>query len=157
MRRMFSRALLVCTIATVAAFGADNSLGTWKMNLAKSKFSPAPTPLKSYTVTREAAPGGVKVTISGERTDGTAINATYTAKFDGSATAVSGTGTPYDTMAVKQVDANTFTYEAKKTGGKYQATGRLQVSKDGKTLTITSKGTNADGKAMSLTLVTEKQ
>ena len=72
-------------------------------------------------------------------------------------TAVGGSGTPYDTMAVKQVDANTFTYEAKKTGGKYQATGRLEVSKDRKTLTLTSKGTDADGKAMSLTLVTEKQ
>lgn len=157
MRRMFSRTLLVCAIATVAAFGADNSLGTWKMNLAKSKYTPEPIPLKSYTVTREAAPGGVKVTILGERSDGAIINATYTAKYDGSATAVGGSGTPYDTMAVKQVDANTFTFEAKKTGGKYQATGRQEVSKDRKTLTIMSKGTNADGKVMSLTLVTEKQ
>ncbi len=67
MRKMFSRALVICAIATVAAFGADNSLGTWKMNPAKSKYTPAPLPLKSYTVTREAAPGGVKVTIAGER------------------------------------------------------------------------------------------
>jgi hypothetical protein len=99
----------------------------------------------------------VKVTILGERTDGTIVNATYTAKFDGSPTAVEGTGAPYDTMSIKQVDANTFTYEAKKTGGKYQANGRLEVSKDRKTLTIESKGTDGDGKPMSLTLVTERQ
>ncbi len=51
----------------------------------------------------------------------------------------------------------TRSYEAKKTGGKYQATGRLEVSKDGKTMTLSSKGIDADGKPMSLTLMTEKQ
>jgi hypothetical protein len=157
MRRMFSRALLVCAIVTMAAFGADNSLGTWKMNLAKCQYTPAPMPLKKYMVTREAARGGVKVTILGERTDGTIINATYTAKFDGSATAVEGTGSPYDTVSIKQVDANTFTYEMKKTGGKYRASGRMEISKDGKTLTMMSKGTDGDGNPMSLTLVSEKQ
>jgi 2',3'-cyclic-nucleotide 2'-phosphodiesterase (5'-nucleotidase family) len=157
MRKTFSRALVICAIATVSAFGADNSLGTWKVNLAKSQYTPAPIPLKKYMLTREAAPGGVKVTILGERTDGTIINATYTAKFDGSATAVEGSGSPYDTISVKQVNANAFTYEAKKTGGKYQATGRFDVSKDGKTLTLSATGTDPDGKAMSLTLVSEKQ
>jgi hypothetical protein len=157
MRKMFSRALAVCAIATVAAFGADNSLGAWKMNPAKSTYTPAPIPLKSYMVTREAAPGGVKATLTGERTDGAKIDASYTAKYDGSATPVAGSGTPYDTISTKQVNASTFTYEAKKGGGKYQATGRLQVSKDGKTLTLSAKGTDADGKPMALTLVLEKQ
>ena len=157
MRKMFSRALVICAIATVAAFGADNSLGTWKVNLAKSQYTPAPIPLKKYMLTREAAPGGVKVTILGERTDGTIINATYTAKFDGSPTAVEGSGSPYDTISVKQVNANTFTYEAKKTGGKYQSTGRFDVSKDRKTLTLSATGTDPEGIAMSLTLVSEKQ
>jgi hypothetical protein len=157
MRRIFSWTWLLCAIVTVAAFGADNSLGTWKMNLAKCQYTPAPIPLKKYTMTREAAPRGVKVTILGERTDGTIINATYTAKFDGSPAAVEGRGAPYDTVSIKQVDANTFTYETKKTGGKYQASGRMEVSKDGKTLTMMSKGTDRDGNPMSLTLVTEKQ
>jgi hypothetical protein len=53
MRRMFSRALVVLAIATVAAFGADNSIGTWKVNIAKSKFTPAPSPLKSLTSVRK--------------------------------------------------------------------------------------------------------
>jgi hypothetical protein len=88
--------------------GADNSIGTWKVNIAKSKYTPAPIPVKSYTMVRETAPGGVKVTITGERTDGAPINAGYTAKFDGPAAAVSGTGTPYDSMSIKQVNANTY-------------------------------------------------
>jgi hypothetical protein len=86
-----------------------------------------------------------------------AINASYTAKYDGTAAAITGTGAPYDTMSIKQVDANTFTYEAKQTNGKYRASGRTVVSKDGKTMTTTAKGTDADGAAMTLTLVYEKQ
>jgi hypothetical protein len=157
MRRMFNRVLVVLAITTVSALGADNSLGTWKVNIAKSKYTPAPMPLKSYTAVREAAPGGVKVTITGERTDGMAINASYTAKYDGTAAAITGTGAPYDSMSIKQVNANTFTYEAKQTNGKYRASGRTVVSKDGKTMTTTAKGTDADGAAMTLTLVYEKQ
>jgi len=157
MRRVFSRALAVLAITTVAALGADNSIGTWKVNIAKSKYTPAPIPLKSLTAVREAAPGGVKVTTSGERTDGTVINASYTAKYDGSAAAVAGTGSPYDSVSVKQVNANTFTYEAKLTNGKYHASGRTVISKDGKTMTSTASGMDANGAEMKLTLVYDKQ
>jgi len=48
---------------------------------------------------------------------------------------------------VKQVDADTFTGERSKKGGKYHATVRTVVSRDGKTMTRTVKGTGADGKA----------
>jgi hypothetical protein len=153
---MFTQALVVLSIAAVTAWGADNSLGVWKVNIAKSKYTPAPMPLKSYTAVREAAPGGVKVTLTGERTDGTAIKASYTAKYDGTPAVIAGVGTPYDTMAIKQVDANTFTYESQQTSGKYRSSGRMVVSKDGKTMTATAKGTDADGKAMTLILIYEK-
>jgi hypothetical protein len=106
---------------------------------------------------RAAVPGGVKVSIAGERADGTRIKATYTAKYDGSPAAVTGSGAPYDSIAIKQVDANTFTYEAKQSNGKYQASGRIVVSSDGKTMTTTAKGTNGEGQPSDLTLVYEKQ
>src|ERR1700683_2074872 len=112
MQSMFSRALVVLAITTVSALGADNSIGAWKVDIAKSKYTPAPFPVKSLTSVREAVPGGVKVTLTGERADGAAINATYTAKYDGSPSVVTGSGSPYDSIAVKQVNANTFTYEA---------------------------------------------
>jgi hypothetical protein len=156
MRKMLSRTLVVLAITSVAALGADNSIGTWKVNMAKSKYTPAPMPLKSYTMMRESIPGGVKVTITGERSDGAPINATYTAKFDGSASPVTGSGAPYDSIALKQVDANTFTYEAKNATTKYHSNMRLVVAGDGKSLTTTGKGTDADGKPMNLTLVLEK-
>ena len=158
MRKIFSLALFALAITTtMSAWGADNSLGTWKANIAKSKYTPAPWPVKSLTVTREAAPGGVKVTNTGMRTDGSAINASYTATYDGSSSQVTGEGAPYDSMSVKQGDANTFTYEAKNSKTKYHASGRTVISGDGKTMTQTSSGVDADGKPMTLKLVFDKQ
>jgi hypothetical protein len=157
MRTILTRVLIALAITTVAAFGADNTLGTWKLNVAKSTYTPAPFPLKSLTTVREVSSGGVKVTNTGERTDGTMINATYTAKYDGTAVSVTGTGAPYDTISIKQVNANTLTDERKKTGGPYKATGRSVVSNGGKTMTTTVKGTDADGKQFSFVYVLDKQ
>lgn len=156
MRTIRTTALIAVAITTVAAFGADNTLGTWKVDVAKSKYTPAPMPIKSLNVTREASDGGVKQTTTGERTDGTKIDASYTAKYDGKEVPVSG-NSQYDTIAITQVNANTLTDERKKTGGKYKATGRTVVSNGGKTMTSTTKGTNADGKAFTQVLVLDKQ
>jgi hypothetical protein len=158
MRKLFSLALFALVFSTtLSAWGADNSLGTWKANIAKSKYTPAPWPVKSLTVTREAAPDGVKVTNAGMRTDGSVINSTYTAKYDGSSSAITGEGSPYDSISVKQGDANTFTYEAKNSKTKYRASGRVVISGDGKMMTTTASGVDADGKTMKLKLVYDKQ
>jgi hypothetical protein len=156
MRTILRKALVAFAITTVAAFAADNTLGTWKLNVAKSTYTPGPMPIKSLTITREASDGGVKHTTTGERTDGTAVNASYTAKYDGKDAHVSGNG-QYDMIAIKQVNANTLTDERKKTGGSYKATNRIVVSNDGKTMTSTTKGTAADGKGFTQILVFDKQ
>ena len=157
MRTIFSKALVAFAITSVAALGADNTLGTWKLNVEKSKYTPAPMPVKSLTVVREASSdGGVKQTATGERADATAINATYTLKYDGKEAQVSGNA-PYDTIAIKQVNANTLTDERKKTGGPYKATGRTVISNGGKTMTATIKGTDADGKEFTSVFVFDKQ
>jgi hypothetical protein len=157
MRTILAKALIALAITTIAALGADNSIGTWKLNVEKSKYTPAPMPVKSLTSTREASDGGVKVTTTGERADGTPINASYTAKYDGTESQVTGSGPPYDTIAIKQINANTFTDERKKTGGLYHATGRMVISGGGKTMTWTSKGTDTNGKAFTSRFVCDKQ
>jgi hypothetical protein len=158
MRRMFTLVFAILAITTtMAALEADNSLGTWKANITASKYTPAPWPVKSLIVVREAVPGGVKVTTTGERTDGTAISTSYTANYDGTPAGVTGTGAPYDTVSIKEVDSNTFIYKAKNTTGKYHASGRIVISNEGKTMTLTATGTDADGKDMTLALVYEKQ
>ena len=156
MRIFLTKAFLALAITTVVAFGADNTIGTWKLNVEKSKYSPAPLPLKNLTVTRESSDGGTKVTATGEQTSGTAINGSYTTKYDGKNVKVTG-NLPYDTIAVKQLNANTLTDSRKKTGGPYKATSRTVVSNGGKTMTTTTKGTNADGKPLNSTLVFDKQ
>lgn len=158
MRRMFSLGLAALALTTtLVALEADNSLGTWKVNIAASRSTPTPLPVKSLTIVREAFPGGVKVTTTGERTDGSEISTTYSANYDGTPAGVTGIGSPYDTVSIKEVDSNTFAYEAKNTAGKYSATGRIVISNLGKTMTLTAKGTDAAGKEMTLTLVYDKQ
>jgi hypothetical protein len=155
MRKQLITVPLILAVAALAAFGADNTLGTWKLDIAKSKYTPAPMPIKSLTSTREAMEGGAKVTTTGVQADGTPINSTVAVKYDGKDTTV--TGAPWDTIAVKQVDANTLTAVTKQTNGKYNATGRTVISKDGKTMTTNTKGTAADGKPFTATLVYDKQ
>ena len=154
MRNVLARVSLFAVLTAVGMAGADNTIGTWKLNMEKSKIMAGPTAIKSLTTVREAVEGGVKLTATGTTADG-ATNGSYTAKYDGKSYPV--TGLPWDTTSIKQLDANTLTVINKKTGGKYKATGRTVVSKDGKTMTLTTNGTDNEGKAMHQTLVFEKQ
>ena len=154
MQSIFAKLAIGVSITAIGMFGADNSLGTWKRNTDKTKSS-GPQTVKSLTTVREASDGGVKVTTTGENMDGTPINSSYTAKYDGKEYPV--TGAPWDTISIKQINANTFTSEVKKTGGKYHSNSKTVISKDGKTMTLTTKGTDAEGKPTSATSVSEKQ
>jgi hypothetical protein len=152
------RLLMTLAALSITALAADNSLGSWKRDVAKTKSNPPATnPIKSLTMIREAnGPDGAKVTNKGIREDGAPAGWTYTVKYDGKEYPVSGDA-PFDLMSWKQVDANTFTTTARKKDGKYKTTGRAVVSKDGKTFTLTTKGTNAEGQPLTQTLVYEKQ
>jgi len=156
MRTILAKLVVTVAITALGAFAADNTIGTWKLNMAKSKFNPAPGPVKSLASTREASDGGVKVSTTGEQADGAPIKSSYSAKYDGKENSVTGNA-PYDKIAIKQVNANTLTATLKKSDGKYRATGRTVVSKDAKTMTTTTRGTNADGKAFTNVMVYDKQ
>src|SRR5215510_4835147 len=133
---------------------ADPIIGTWKLNLAKSKFSPGPPP-KSQTVTYEAVGQGVKVTAKGTDAEGKPLDIQTTANYDGKDYPV--TGIPdWDTIAWKRIDAYKIEVTRKK-AGKVVSTATNVVSNDGKTRTITEKGVNAKGEKISITWVYEKQ
>jgi hypothetical protein len=153
MRSRLMKLFLGLAITSVALIGADNSIGTWKRNMDKSTSSPpVSNPLKSVTMVREVSGDSVKITNEGVRQDGTHVNWSYTAKYDGKEYPVTG-GAPFDTISMKQINANTFTSVTKKKDGKYYTTGRTVISKDGKTYTLTTKGMNADGKPFTQTIV----
>jgi len=157
----FSVKLLIGVVLTASTlFAADNSLGTWKRNIAQSKSSTPgsnPDAVKSWTMVREASGNGVKVTNTVVRQDGTEYNWGYTVQYDGKEYPVTGNSASFDTIAFRQIDANTFATVFSKKGGKYRTTGRVVISKDGKTYTHTATGTNSDGKSLTQTLVYDRQ
>src|SRR5215813_3770816 len=149
--------LAVCLVATssLSTFAqTDPIIGTWKLNLVKSKFSPGP-PLKSLTLTFEAVGQGVKITVKLTDAEGKTLDSHSTANFDGKDYPV--TGDPdVDMFACKRIDAHTVEFTRKK-AGKVVVSGTSVVSKDGKTSTQREKGVNAKGEKISNTLVFEKQ
>jgi hypothetical protein len=154
--------LLVCALAVFAAallsapaaLAAENWIGTWKLNAAKSKYSPGPMP-KSLTLTYAATPEGVKFSSNGVDADGKPVQSDFVSKFDGKDVPYKGNPNA-DTASPKKVDDNTFENTWKKAGAA-TITARGVVSKDGKTLTITQKGKNAKGETVDATVVFEKQ
>jgi hypothetical protein len=153
MRHIVTKLFVGTAIAAMMAFGADNSLGTWKLNLEKSSITSGPAPV--LTLKREAVEGGVRTTATVGRGNGDPITSSSIAKYDGKDYFVPNA--PWDTISTEQVDANTFTATTKKTGGKYSSTSRTVISKDGKTMTTTSSGTNNEGKPFNNTAVFDKQ
>jgi hypothetical protein len=146
--------LLVTLAVAVTAAAADQLSGTWKMNPAKSKYSPGPAP-KSITVKVDADETSIQIDSSGTDADGTATHIQYNAKFDGKEYPV--TGIPYaDTVTVKRVDANTVEATMKK-GGQVVMTVTSTVSKDGKTRTNIFKGKDAQGHDVNNVVVYDKQ
>jgi hypothetical protein len=139
------------------AWAADETLGTWKYNTAKSKGAPGVSPISSLVVTREGMEGGVKIIAKGERADGSKIDTVTIAKYDGKQVAVNGSGLTWDTVGIKQTNGRTLTEERSKQGGKYHTTARTVVSADGKTMTTTARGTDSEGKPITTTAVFDKQ
>ena len=132
---------------------ASPTLGTWKLNEAKSKI-PAGAP-KNLTVVYEAKGDSIKCTIDGVDGAGKPTHNEWTGKFDGKDYPVTGDPNS-DTRAIKQVNDHTSDLTVKK-GGKVTITGKAVVSADGKTRTVTLSGTDAAGKHIESTAVYDKQ
>jgi len=145
--------LIVCFVAATVCFAQDPMMGTWKLNESKSKLAPAMA--KNNTVVYEAMGDNVKVTIDGTDRDGKPTHSEWTGKLDGKDYPVTGDPTS-DTRSVKKVNDHTATFSAKK-DGKTTIKGRIVVAADGKSRTVTSSGTNPEGKKVSSTTVYDKQ
>jgi len=148
--------VLAVLVPGVLLAQSNPSIGTWKLNTAKSTFSPGPAP-QSLTLTLEAQGNGVKASAEGTAANGSRTAWSYTANYDGKDNPISGTGpSGADTIALKRINPNPTELTFKK-AGKVVRTARRVVSKDGKVMTITAKGTNADGRLVSDVLVFDKQ
>lgn len=143
--------LALCFIAAMC-FADSAMMGTWKLNEAKSKFSPGAP--KSDTVAYEASGDDVKVTIDGTF-DGQPSHTEWTGKFDGKDYPVTGDSNQ-STRGYTKVNAHTTKFWVKN-GDKVVLTGKIVVAADGKSRTVTASGMSAGGKKISYTAVYDKQ
>jgi hypothetical protein len=153
------RASLFTAVAVMLAMALEGTavaqaVGTWTLDLAKSKYQQGQAP-KSITLVYEAAGEGMKVTVDQVPAAGPAIHYTVTANYDGKDVPVVGNPNA-DMIARTRVDATTTKLVNKK-DGKILSTATLVVSADGKTLTITSTGKDAKGQTIDSVAVYEKQ
>ena len=145
--------LALCFVGVAVCLAEDVNMGTWKLNEAKSKLAPGAT--KNTTVIYEAAGDDVKITVEGTDSEGKPLHNEWTGKFDGKDYPVTGDPNS-DARAYTKVDDHTLEFTVKK-GDKVTTTGRVVVSADGKSRTVTTSGTDASGKKVSSTAVYDKQ
>jgi hypothetical protein len=143
--------LALCFVAALV-FASPN-MGTWKLNEAKSKI-PAGAP-KNTTVVCAAAGDSVKVTVDGVDGDGKATHNEWTGKFDGKDYPLVGDPMA-DTRSYKKIDDRTMELTNKK-GGKVTATGKIVISADGKSRTVTVSATDPMGMKVTYTAAYDKQ
>jgi hypothetical protein len=145
-------AIALCFLTAGVCFAQDAHMGTWKLNEAKSKIPAGAT--KNHTVVYEAAGDSIKVTVDGTDASGAAAHNEWTGKFDGKDYAVNGDPTA-DTRAYRKVGARTLAMTIKK-GGKVTVTGKIIVTANGKSRTVMTSGTDANGKKFRTSAVYDK-
>ena len=138
-------------------WAADLTVGTWKLNVAKSKFVPSTeSPTKELTeVKRDLGNDQVEITETGTRTDGSKISVKFTHPQKGGL--ITDSSTPKGQMAVATVIGPSELYETVLQNGKQIEVYHVVVSKDGKTLTVTDKGTDDKGKPFENISIFDKQ
>jgi|SRR6185503_14788014 hypothetical protein len=139
-------------VSVALGFQSDVQLGTWKLNEAKSKFAGK---ARNHTVVYEAAGDQIKVTVEGVDEKGNAVRSEWTGKYDGTDYPVTGDANS-DTRSYRIIDKNTLELTGKK-GGKTTLTGRIVVSNDGKSRTVTTTATDAQGKKVTNVAMYDKQ
>src|SRR6516165_499011 len=146
--------LTVWVVGAIACFAQDAAfLGTWKLKEAKSEFSSGAA--KNTTVVYEAAGDKVRVTVDSVSSDGKPTHYTWVGKFDGKDYPVTGDPTS-DARSYTKVDDRVLGFNISR-GGKLVTSGRIELSVDGKTRTVTMSGGDGKGHTVSSTEVYEKQ
>jgi hypothetical protein len=146
---------LVAYTLVGAAQAPQSSVGTWKLNVAHSKFSPGPAP-RTQTTRIETVPGsGAKFTVDAIDAAGKSTHQEYVTMFDGKDAEVKGAVAP-TTRAYSRLDDRGYRY-VERVNGKVTTTTRSTISADGKTRTNVATGTGADGKPVNNTTVYDRQ
>ena len=139
-------------VAATMAFADSPHMGTWKLNEAKSKLAGK---ARNNTVVYAAEGDQIKVTVDGVDENGSPSHNEWTGKFDGKPYPVTG-DTSADTRTYTEVDTRTLVFKNEK-NGKVTVEGRVVISQDGKSRTVTTTATDAQGKKVTNVAVYDKQ
>jgi hypothetical protein len=145
-------AISLVFVSVALGFQDNPQIGTWKLNETKSKMTGK---ARNHTVVYEAAGDQIKVTVDGVDENGGAVHNEWTGKFDGKDYPVTGDANS-DVRSYRMVNKHTLEIAGKK-GGKETLTGRIVVSNDGKTRTVTTSTTDSQGKKITNVAVYDKQ
>jgi len=150
--KTLSLLMLAAVLFAGPAFAADPIVGTWKLNVAKSKFI-AGQELTAGTRTYTESNG--QYSLSQKLTGKDGKEKTFNAQYKDGAEVKQTTGGPIDATLAKKADANTWDFDLKKNGKVVGHVHRV-VSADGKTLTVTTTGMQTSGVTGDQTLVFDK-
>jgi len=151
--RTIGLALASCFLGAATCLAADPQLGTWKLNEAKSKIMPGT--LRNTRVVCSSMFSEVKVTSDGIDANGKPVHVEWSGKFDGKDYPVTGNANS-DTRSYTKVNDRTQTTINKK-NGRVTVAGRIVISADGKSRTVTVTGTTPKGKRFKNVAVYDKQ
>ena len=132
----------------------DPFAGNWKLNLAKSKMDANHHPV-SATMRFDPTPTGYRLTVEGTHEAGDKVSNTVELNLDGRDHLVPGEF-PDMLTAASRPKPNLIEIHASRSG-QIVSRNTLEVSKDGKTRTLTVMGKDASGKEMKGTAVYDKQ
>ena len=145
--------MAVCFVAVAMSFAQNPNIGSWTLNEAKSKLVPGT--IKNTSVVYSMDGDNVKCVTDGIGVDGKPMHTEWTGKFDGKDYPLTGDPNS-DSRAYTKVDDHTLTLSNNK-GGKATTTGKIIVSADGKTRTLTTSGKDSKGKKVTAVAVYDKQ
>ena len=150
-------AILIASVVFSAGLSAadDPMMGTWKLNLSKSKYNPGPAPRSRILKLEPAGNNTFKLTNDAVLANGEKTHVVETFIQDGKDHPLKDNPNA-DTQVNRQIDAYTTETINKKGGKTVQVLTRV-VSKDGKTMTITIKGTAPGGAPLNDVRVFDKQ
>jgi hypothetical protein len=151
MKQALALVLLGAIFVAGSAYAADPIVGTWTLNVAKSKFNPGPAPTAGTRVyTESAGLYTLDQKITGADGKVNSLRAQYrdgqeVKDPEGAASTVG-----------KKVNANTWDFDVKMDGKVVGHVHRV-VSADGKVLTVHNTGRQGNNTAADDTMVFDKQ
>jgi hypothetical protein len=158
MYKRFAFVLAAMVAVSITGWAQDAQTGRWTLNAAKSQFKTSAAPKTQVVTIVSEGKDGLKVTADVVRGNGAKAAFSYSGQYDGKENPRTETGdgaVPGQTITLKKIDNHTVE-RISYLKGKKLVIEKWEISRDGKTRTVTQSGVGTDGKPVDNVLVYEK-